>query len=47
MEAAALNVDALCQTGQGDAARAAAERFQDNWPKSPLAPRVSAACAKF
>jgi hypothetical protein len=47
MEAAALNVDALCQTGQRDAARAAATRFQDNWPKSPLEQRVSAACTKF
>jgi hypothetical protein len=47
MEAAALGVDALCQTGQRDAARAAAEKFRTRWPKSPLEQRVSAACTQF
>lgn len=47
MEAAALGVDALCQTGQRDAARAAAEKFRNRWPESPLEQRVSAACTQF
>jgi hypothetical protein len=47
MEAAALGVDALCQTGQRDAARAAADNFRNRWPKSPLEQRVSAACTQF
>jgi hypothetical protein len=44
MEAAALRVDALCQSGQPEAARAAAEVFRNNWPASPLEQRVSSAC---
>ncbi len=44
MEAAALRIDALCQSGQRDAARAAIEVFQGNWPGSPLEQRVRSAC---
>jgi hypothetical protein len=44
MEAAALRIDALCQSGQRDAARAAVEVFQGNWPGSPLEQRVRSAC---
>jgi hypothetical protein len=44
MEADALRVDALCRAGQRDAARASAQAFQNEWPGSPLGPRVSAAC---
>lgn len=47
MEAAALSVDALCQTGQRDAARAAADRFRNSWPESPLEQRVSSSCTQF
>lgn len=47
MEAAALSVDALCRTGQRDAARAAADKFRDRWPESPLGQRVSSACTQF
>jgi hypothetical protein len=44
MEADALRVDALCKTGQRDAAQASARAFQNDWPGSPLERRVSAAC---
>jgi hypothetical protein len=44
MEAEALRVDALCQAGEREAARAAAAAFSTNWPASPLQQRVSAAC---
>ena len=44
MEADALQVDALCGSGQREAARAAASAFASNWPGSPLQQRVSAAC---
>jgi hypothetical protein len=44
MEADALRVDALCKTGQRDAAQASARAFQKDWPGSPLERRVSAAC---
>jgi hypothetical protein len=44
MEADALKVDALCKTGQREAARASARAFQNDWPGSPLERRVSAAC---
>jgi hypothetical protein len=44
MEAAALRIDALCQSGQRDAARASIEVFQGNWPGSPLEQRVRSAC---
>jgi hypothetical protein len=44
MEADALRVDALCRSGQRDAARASAEAFQNEWPNSPLGRRVAAAC---
>jgi len=44
MEADALRVDALCRAGQREAARASARAFQNEWPGSPLGPRVSAAC---
>jgi hypothetical protein len=44
MEADALNVDALCKSGQRDAARASARAFQNDWPGSPLQRRVGAAC---
>jgi hypothetical protein len=44
MEAAALRVDALCRSGNGQAGRAAAELFQATWPSSPLEQRVRAAC---
>jgi hypothetical protein len=44
MEADALQVDALCGSGQREAARAAATAFASNWPGSPLQQRVSAAC---
>lgn len=47
MEASALSVDALCQTGQRDAARAAADKFRARWPESPLEKRVSSACTQF
>lgn len=47
MEAAALGVDALCQTGQRDAARAAASKFRNNWPGSPLEQRVSTSCPEL
>jgi hypothetical protein len=44
MEADALRVDALCKSGQREAARASARAFQNDWPGSPLERRVSAAC---
>lgn len=44
MEADALRVDALCKSGQRDAARESARTFQNEWPGSPLERRVSAAC---
>jgi len=44
MEADALRVDALCQAGERDGARAAATDFAAKWPASPLQQRVSAAC---
>jgi hypothetical protein len=44
MEAAALRIDALCQAGQRDAARASIEAFRGTWPGSPLEQRVNAAC---
>jgi hypothetical protein len=44
MEADALRVDALCQAGERDGARAAATDFAATWPASPLQQRVSAAC---
>jgi hypothetical protein len=44
MEADALRVDALCRAGQREAARASARAFQNEWPGSPLGPRVNAAC---
>jgi hypothetical protein len=44
MEADALRVDALCKTGQRDAAQASARAFQNDWPGSPLERRVGAAC---
>lgn len=44
MEAAALRVDALCQSGDLEGGRAEAERFQTTWPSSPLVRRVRAAC---
>jgi outer membrane biosynthesis protein TonB len=44
MEADALRVDALCQAGERDGARAAATDFTAKWPASPLQQRVSAAC---
>jgi len=44
MEADALRVDALCRSGQREAARASAEAFQNEWPNSPLGRRVAAAC---
>ena len=44
MEADALRVDALCKSGQRDAARESARAFQNEWPGSPLERRVSAAC---
>jgi hypothetical protein len=44
MEADALRVDALCKSGQLEAARASARAFQNDWPGSPLERRVSAAC---
>jgi hypothetical protein len=44
MEADALRVDALCKSGQRDAARESARAFQNEWPGSPLERRVSTAC---
>ena len=44
MEADALRVDALCRSGQREAARASAAAFQNEWPNSPLGRRVAAAC---
>jgi hypothetical protein len=44
MEAAALRVDALCRSGQKEAARESARVFQNEWPGSPLGRRVSSAC---
>lgn len=44
MEADALRVDALCKSGQREAARESARAFQNEWPGSPLEQRVSAAC---
>jgi hypothetical protein len=44
MEADALRVDALCRSGQREAARESARAFQNEWPGSPLGPRVSSAC---
>lgn len=44
MEADALRVDALCRTGQREAAQASAKAFRKDWPGSPLEQRVSSAC---
>jgi hypothetical protein len=44
MEADALRVDALCKSGQLEAARASVRAFQNDWPGSPLQRRVSSAC---
>lgn len=44
MEADALRVDALCRSGQREAAQESARAFQNEWPGSPLGPRVSSAC---
>jgi hypothetical protein len=44
MEADALRVDALCRSGQREAAQESARAFQNEWPGSPLGPRVSSSC---
>jgi hypothetical protein len=44
MEADALKVDALCKSGQREAAQASARAFQNDWPGSPLERRVRSAC---
>lgn len=44
MEADALNVDALCHSGQKEAAQRAVSAFEAAWPASPLQERVRAAC---
>jgi hypothetical protein len=43
-EARALTVDALCASGDREAARRVAEAFLDAWPASPLSERVRNAC---
>jgi outer membrane protein assembly factor BamD (BamD/ComL family) len=45
-ERAAAGVLALCGAGRSTEAKAAAERFQRRWPRSPLAPRVASTCAR-
>lgn len=44
MEADALRVDALCRSGQRNAAQENARAFQNDWPGSPLGRRVASAC---
>jgi hypothetical protein len=44
-ERAAAGVLALCAAGRVDAARAAAERFEKRWPRSPLLARIGGSCA--
>lgn len=44
IEAAALEVDALCSAGRKQAAHAAADTFLERWPDSLLASRVRTAC---
>lgn len=43
-ERAAARVMALCQLGRAAEARAAAERFESNFPRSPLVARVRTSC---
>jgi hypothetical protein len=43
-ERAAARVLALCEMGSVAAARAAAQRFEQQWPRSPLLGRVRSAC---
>jgi hypothetical protein len=45
-ERAAAGVLALCAAGRVEAARAAARRFQQRWPRSPLLSRLGASCAR-
>jgi hypothetical protein len=40
-----LNLLARCQSGGGPAVRAAAERYVERAPRSPLTPRLRSACA--
>jgi hypothetical protein len=44
-ERVAASVLALCAAGRAREARAAAERFQRRWPRSPLLGRIEASCA--
>lgn len=43
-ERAAARVMALCQAGRATEARAAAERFESDFPRSPLVARVRTSC---
>jgi hypothetical protein len=43
-ERTAARVQALCLVGQSAAARAAAESFEQRWPRSPLLARVRSTC---
>ena len=45
-EAAAVRIDVLCALHRPEDARAAAARFFETWPRSPLASRVRASCMK-
>jgi hypothetical protein len=45
-ERAATGVLVLCQLGNVEAARRAARRFHQAWPRSPLASRITGSCAR-